>query len=144
MLTGVCSPNPCFNGGICSQNGNTFVCQCVNGYTGTTCTNLSKLPIGTGLTRVFEEPPLFSRDVFVFCWSCVSKWLLIEPSLGNGQPTCLNQPRCLCSRSQSYSWPKLDSVIFNKWPFIEPPLSNGLSICLNQPRYFSSRSQSYS
>ncbi|XP_030844602.1 neurogenic locus Notch protein isoform X4 [Strongylocentrotus purpuratus] len=32
-----CSPDPCENGGICSDGVNTFTCACYPGYTGPTC-----------------------------------------------------------------------------------------------------------
>ena len=32
-----CSPDPCENGGICSDGVNTFTCTCDPGYTGPTC-----------------------------------------------------------------------------------------------------------
>ena len=32
-----CSPDPCENGGICSDGVNTFTCACDPGYTGPTC-----------------------------------------------------------------------------------------------------------
>jgi len=36
-----CKPNPCFNNGVCSYNGNTFTCSCAAGYTGTNCALLA-------------------------------------------------------------------------------------------------------
>jgi hypothetical protein len=35
--TSQCNPNPCMNGGQCSETGYTFVCTCAPQYTGTTC-----------------------------------------------------------------------------------------------------------
>ena len=32
-----CSPNPCENGGRCSDGVDTFTCACAPGYTGPTC-----------------------------------------------------------------------------------------------------------
>ena len=32
-----CSPDPCENGGICSDGVNTFTCACNPGHTGPTC-----------------------------------------------------------------------------------------------------------
>ena len=33
-----CDPNPCQNGGVCTDTGtNSFTCQCASGFTGTTC-----------------------------------------------------------------------------------------------------------
>ena len=32
-----CDPNPCSNGGNCSNNGNKFLCACAMGWTGNTC-----------------------------------------------------------------------------------------------------------
>jgi hypothetical protein len=32
-----CSPNPCQNGGSCTDGVNTFTCSCPAGYTGTRC-----------------------------------------------------------------------------------------------------------
>jgi hypothetical protein len=38
-----CSPNPCRNGGFCIDLVADFVCECINGWKGKTCT-LSKSP----------------------------------------------------------------------------------------------------
>ena len=32
-----CRPNPCNNGGSCTDGVNTFSCNCATGFTGTTC-----------------------------------------------------------------------------------------------------------
>ena len=32
-----CFNNPCLNGATCQTSGNTFVCKCSAGYSGTTC-----------------------------------------------------------------------------------------------------------
>ena len=32
-----CSPNPCQNGGVCTDQVNGHKCTCVPGYTGTNC-----------------------------------------------------------------------------------------------------------
>ena len=32
-----CASTPCLNGGTCTDGVNTFTCECVTGYTGTTC-----------------------------------------------------------------------------------------------------------
>ena len=32
-----CSPNPCQNGGTCSDEVNNYTCSCVAGYTGYNC-----------------------------------------------------------------------------------------------------------
>ncbi|XP_022103937.1 uncharacterized protein LOC110986398 [Acanthaster planci] len=34
-----CSPNPCQNGGTCSQYGESFLCQCAPGFEGNNCDN---------------------------------------------------------------------------------------------------------
>ena len=34
-----CSPNPCKNGGSCTDLVNGFSCSCVAGYTGEDCSN---------------------------------------------------------------------------------------------------------
>ena len=33
-----CSPNPCRNGGTCTDEVNNYTCSCVAGYTGYNCT----------------------------------------------------------------------------------------------------------
>ena len=33
-----CDPNPCSNGGTCSENGVGFTCDCAVGWTGAICT----------------------------------------------------------------------------------------------------------
>jgi hypothetical protein len=32
-----CAPNPCLNGGACTDGVNSFTCACTGGFTGTTC-----------------------------------------------------------------------------------------------------------
>ena len=32
-----CASSPCYNGGICSNDGNTFVCDCPLGFVGRRC-----------------------------------------------------------------------------------------------------------
>ncbi|CAF4390663.1 unnamed protein product, partial [Rotaria sordida] len=40
-IINVCTPNPCFNNGICVRSSNirdgTYECNCQNGYVGTRC-----------------------------------------------------------------------------------------------------------
>ena len=35
--TDECNPNPCDNGGNCTDGDNTYSCDCASGYTGTDC-----------------------------------------------------------------------------------------------------------
>ena len=35
--TDECSPNPCDNGGNCTDGDNSYSCECASGYTGTDC-----------------------------------------------------------------------------------------------------------
>ena len=35
--TDECSPNPCDNGGTCTDGDNTYSCECAAGYKGTDC-----------------------------------------------------------------------------------------------------------
>lgn len=41
MIINVCTPNPCFNGGVCVANPNVqsglYQCNCQNGYVGPRC-----------------------------------------------------------------------------------------------------------
>jgi hypothetical protein len=39
-----CSPNPCENGGTCTDGVNSFSCECVPGWEGDTCTISKYLP----------------------------------------------------------------------------------------------------
>lgn len=32
-----CFSNPCFNGGVCEETGDDFICSCVQGFRGPTC-----------------------------------------------------------------------------------------------------------
>lgn len=32
-----CSPDPCWNGGVCSANGSAFICNCQHGFSGQKC-----------------------------------------------------------------------------------------------------------
>ena len=32
-----CVPNPCQNGGVCSDGINSFTCECATGFVGVTC-----------------------------------------------------------------------------------------------------------
>ena len=36
-LLDYCDPNPCLNGGDCTNGGNFFTCHCVDGFTGESC-----------------------------------------------------------------------------------------------------------
>ena len=33
----VCDPNPCQNGGICTDHVNSYTCTCASGFTGNDC-----------------------------------------------------------------------------------------------------------
>ena len=35
--TDECSPNPCDNGGNCTDGDNSYSCECADGYKGTDC-----------------------------------------------------------------------------------------------------------
>ena len=37
VSTGLCTPNPCLNGGICGETSSGFVCTCINGFIGLNC-----------------------------------------------------------------------------------------------------------
>lgn len=54
-----CDPNPCENGGLCSEEGDNFACRCVNNYGGATCADLVG-PVEFGFTgsRTDWEVPL--------------------------------------------------------------------------------------
>ena len=34
-----CYPNPCQNGGACTDGANTYTCECAEGFNGTNCEN---------------------------------------------------------------------------------------------------------
>ena len=38
-----CSPNPCQNGGACTDGVNSFTCACAAGYDGSDCSNTGRL-----------------------------------------------------------------------------------------------------
>nr|XP_002119179.3 mucin-17-like [Ciona intestinalis] len=51
--SGLCGVNPCFNGGLCSEDGTLVGCLCPSGYTGILCEakdNSEALKIGLGVT----------------------------------------------------------------------------------------------
>ena len=51
FISDLCEPNPCLNGGVCSQISNVqFICNCVNGFTGTTCQTSKYTPVMYSLT----------------------------------------------------------------------------------------------
>ena len=33
----ICDPNPCQNQGVCQPSGNTYLCNCQDGFTGDNC-----------------------------------------------------------------------------------------------------------
>jgi len=37
LVTGICEKLPCTNGGTCKTAGNTYNCECLEGYTGKNC-----------------------------------------------------------------------------------------------------------
>ena len=37
IFSGPCDVNPCQNDGTCVVDGENFMCQCVNGFSGMTC-----------------------------------------------------------------------------------------------------------
>lgn len=43
VVASFCYPNPCENGGICSEDDVTFKCSCAKGFTGSTCEGMSFL-----------------------------------------------------------------------------------------------------
>ena len=45
-----CSPNPCENGGTCTDLVNTYSCVCVPGYTDDNCTTIIECPCENGGT----------------------------------------------------------------------------------------------
>jgi Notch-like protein len=49
-----CSPNPCKNGGTCSNGSNKAVCTCASGYTGDTCSTKVN-PCGNNVVDGDEE-----------------------------------------------------------------------------------------
>lgn len=52
-----CQPNPCINGGSCTEVANGYECTCQNGYKGQNCQGKS----------AYETEPLFSHDYYCFC-----------------------------------------------------------------------------
>jgi hypothetical protein len=51
-----CDPSPCENDGICSETGNVFECNCVNGYQGKTCKTeaCTPSPCGDGICSLTD------------------------------------------------------------------------------------------
>lgn len=52
LLSGVsqCDPAPCSNGGTCYDHGDSFLCSCPAGWTGSTC-NMGQTPDSQALRR---------------------------------------------------------------------------------------------
>uniref|UniRef100_A0A3B5LEG8 Delta like non-canonical Notch ligand 1 n=1 Tax=Xiphophorus couchianus TaxID=32473 RepID=A0A3B5LEG8_9TELE len=48
ISAGSCQPNPCLNGGNCTDHGLAFTCACPPGYTGFTCNDTSSLSACAG------------------------------------------------------------------------------------------------
>ena len=63
-----CQPNPCLNGGVCTEVDNNYTCSCSNGYTGLECE-----------TEVYPGYPQ-GYNVFFHIWS-----VLLNGRLSNGE-----------------------------------------------------------
>ncbi len=76
----MCVNVPCQNGGVCSQAGSSFTCQCAPGYTGNTCTQvISEYPRqNTGQLQYNAPSIVYPREaIFPLKWS-VNKKVTIE------------------------------------------------------------------
>ena len=60
-----CSPNPCLNGGSCSDGVNSYTCSCVAGYSGNNC-QTSKLKFSTLRTKLILQDIVIDLDVKIY------------------------------------------------------------------------------
>lgn len=61
-LKSACHPNPCMNGGTCTENGGGYDCACVTQYSGPNCESKNHKYIFFNL-KTFARLPLSKRKV---------------------------------------------------------------------------------
>ena len=60
-----CEPNPCENGGTCTDGINSYTCKCVDGYTGVDC--------ATGMTIYIYVKKVYRIIICIYCSNTLSK-----------------------------------------------------------------------
>jgi hypothetical protein len=93
-----CSPNPCLNGGSCTNGATTSTCTCTAGWSGGTCTTPD---LNTAITNRYQAPD-------GSMWGCVESPCAWHPCANGG--TCQDEPlgraingnlstgfRCVCA-----------------------------------------------
>ena len=60
-----CSPNPCLNGGSCSDGVNSYTCSCVAGYSGNNC-QTSKLKFSTLRMKLILQDIVIGINVKIY------------------------------------------------------------------------------
>ncbi|XP_038045830.1 uncharacterized protein LOC119720271 isoform X3 [Patiria miniata] len=86
-----CAPNPCENGGICVDRFRSYICFCIDGYTGVNCTTPPAIPATT------EELTSTSEQIITVTQSTQLPPTQQPPS---GQPTSGQPPSGLPTSGQ--------------------------------------------
>jgi len=117
-----CDPDPCLNGGICTDGVDSYSCECVDGYTGGNC-DMAPIPAGC-----FDMGDTFAEG---FSWElpvhevCVSAFEMDIHEITNAEyAECVDDGRCIApyythsySRATYYGDPTYDDfpVTYVNW-----------------------------